>query len=182
MAASPFRLISVEEFRQLPKPVGDFVYELHHGEIVPVPRPKFKHGELQQRLLELLKELAPAGSYATIELAFRLAPEHDLRAADVGYISRERLLAARESDDLFGAPDLMIEVLSPSNTAREMSGREQLCLSHGCQEFWVVDPKTKTVRIARNDAPTATYRLGDEIPLRLFGAGILNADRIFSVD
>ncbi len=182
MAANPVHLMSVEEFRQLPKTAGDFDYELHNGELVPVPRPKLNHGLLQKRLVMLLEEFAPEQSLVDKELAFRLVPEHDLRAADVGYLSRERYRAARELDEVFGAPDLMIEVLSPSNSAREMYECEQLCLTHGCQEFWVVDLEKKTVRVARNDAPAATYKSGDEVPLQVFGTGRLTINLIFAAE
>jgi len=52
MAALP-QLISVEQFRQLPD-VGEYAFELHHGEVVAMTRPKHRHLELQYRLLMLL--------------------------------------------------------------------------------------------------------------------------------
>jgi hypothetical protein len=40
MAANPLPLITVEEFRELPEPIGDYDCELHHGKLLPVTRPK----------------------------------------------------------------------------------------------------------------------------------------------
>ena len=46
-----------------------------------------------------------------------------------------------------GAPDLLIEILSPSNTATEMNRKKNLYLQAGVKEFWIVDPDVKQVEI-----------------------------------
>jgi Uma2 family endonuclease len=180
MAANPAHLMTVEEFRQIPRPVGDYDYELHEGRLVPVTRPKLKHHILQSRLRDLLRALAPQGSFVEYEVAFRALPEHDLRVADVGYVSAERWTQADPEDNIRDAPEIVIEVLSPSNTAREMYEKEQLCLAHGCQEFWVVDPDKKYVRVATVNRPTTTYHPGQQIPLPLFGGASLRVDDLFA--
>lgn len=180
MAANPAHLMTVEEFRQLPEPVGEYNYELHHGELVQVPRPKLKHHILQSRLRDLLRPFAPVGSFVEIELAFRAFPEHDLRVADVGFVSAERWSHADLEDNIRDAPDIVIEVLSPSNSAREMYEKEQLCLAHGCQEFWVVDPDKRYVRVARVNEPTSTYHPGQRIPLPLLGGASSAVDDLFA--
>ncbi len=76
-----------------------------------------------------------------------------------------------------GAPDLVIEVLSPSNTASEMLDKEQICLDNGAREFWVVDPIRRQVKVSGSDGRAATYKAGQSIPL-LFG-GTLLVDLIF---
>jgi hypothetical protein len=55
--------------------------------------------------------------------------------ADVAYLSPDRLAAVDPDDNVCGAPDLVIEVLSPSNTVAEMNDRERICLENGAQEF-----------------------------------------------
>jgi Uma2 family endonuclease len=77
--------------------------------------------------------------------------------------------ATDPDDNLHGTPELVVEVLSPSNTASEMLDRETMCLENGCQEFWVADPKRESVRITTARGEVKTYRSGDSIPLRLFG-------------
>lgn len=63
MAALP-QLVSVEEFLQLPES-GEYQYELHHGEVVRLTRPKARHWKLQQRLSRLLEaRLAQFGEVA----------------------------------------------------------------------------------------------------------------------
>src|ERR1700693_6231051 len=117
MAALP-DLITVERFRQLPDNV-EFACELHHGELVRMTRPKAAHWDLQLRLTDLLRaELQ--GFVIGMEFPFRAVPEFDLRAADVAAICRERYAAIDPEDNLHGAPKLVIEVKSPSNTPRTL--------------------------------------------------------------
>jgi Uma2 family endonuclease len=145
MAANPTRLMTVEEFRELPEERGDFHYELHNGELVRVTRPKLRHSVRQARLRDLLRAAAPADSLVDSEVAFRALPEFDVRVADVAYLSPERWRQADLDDNIRGAPDLVVEVLSPSNTAREMLEKETLCLENGCREFWVVNEESRQV-------------------------------------
>lgn len=81
--------------------------------------------------------------------------------------------------DISGAPDLVMEVLSPSNTAAEINEKEQLCLENESREFWVVDAALRQVKISTPDGHAVTYKAGQEIPLRLFGGGVLRVDEIF---
>lgn len=172
-------LMTVEQFRQLPEEQFRH-YELRHGELVKVTPPKFKHYRIQNRLVDVLRSIVPSGAFVGMEFGFRALPEHELREADVAYVTKKRFEAIDPEDNLHGAPDLMIEVLSPSNTAAEMNEREKLCLENGCQEFWTVDAKLRQVKVSTPDGITMTYRAGQEIPLRIFGGGSLQVDAIFA--
>ncbi len=171
-------LMTVEQFRQLPE-TGPFYYELRHGELVQVTRPKVKHYLIQERLRDLLKPLAPAGALVGYEVAFRALPEYELRVADVAYLSASRWQQVDPEDNIHGAPELVIEVLSPSNTAAEINDKEKLCLENGAREFWVIDCDLCQVKVSSPDGMTTTYRRGQAIPLRVFGAGALKVDDIF---
>jgi Uma2 family endonuclease len=179
MAATTTHLMTVEEFRKLPDDDGPVYHELHHGELVAAPRPKFKHHLIQGRLRDRLKVLAPVGSFVAYEVAFRALPEYELRVADVAYLSAERFAAVDPDDNIQGAPDLVIEILSPSNTISEMYDREKLCLENGAQEFWIVDLDRKQVKVSTPDGHTLAYRVGQDIPLPLFGSSQLAVNDIF---
>jgi Uma2 family endonuclease len=178
MATTLIRQMTVEEFSRLPE-TGPFYYELRHGELVSVTRPKLKHHLLQDRLVGLLREAAGGAGYVSMEVAFRPLPDYELRVADVAYISRERWENIDPESYFQGAPDLVIEVLSPSNTAYEINDKEKLCLENGAREFWVVDPKLRQVKVSTPDGITTTCREGQEVPLRIFGAGALKVETIF---
>jgi Uma2 family endonuclease len=171
-------LMTVDEFRQLPE-TGPFYYELHHGELVKVTRPRLKHILIQKRLLSLFEPLIGAGYWCSLEVPFRALPEYELRTADFAVVGMARLQQADPEDDLRGAPDLVLEVLSPSNTMIEILEKERLCLENGCAEFWVVDPKLRQVKVSKPDGLTRTYLLGRDIPLDLFGGVTLPVSAIF---
>ena len=171
-------LMTVDEFRQLPE-TGPFYYELRHGELVKGTRPKFRHSLIQGRLQDLLRPAAGTAYWVSLELPFRALPEHEVRAADVAAIAYARREQTDPGDFLQGAPDLVIEVLSPSNTAEEIYDKERVCLANGCGEFWVVDPKLRQVKVSTPDGVTRTYQAGQEIPLALFGSAALTVGAIF---
>src|SRR5438046_149639 len=129
-------LMTIEEFYQLPEDDGRVYHELRHGELVTVTRPKYKHSMIQSRLRRLLEPLAPPTSLVEIEVAFRALPQYEFRIADVAYLTPDRCAKVNPEDYIQGAPDLVIEVLSPSNTASEIYDKEQLCLNNGAKEFW----------------------------------------------
>jgi Uma2 family endonuclease len=178
-AAEPL-LITVEQYRRIPER-EDVTQELHWGRVITLTRPKARHVKLQSRLVRLLRPKAEPLGYVESELPFRALPEYDLRAADVAFVSRERWDAVDDNDDLHGAPELVIEVLSRSNTPAKMQELAALCLSAGAYEFWMVDTKGQTVSVTRRDGATVVYGEEDRIPLPIFGGDLKVAD-IFRLD
>jgi Uma2 family endonuclease len=124
MVATTSGLVTVEEFRKLPEEEG-LSCELRRGEIHSVTRPKYRYYSIQRRLRLLLENLAPSDGLVDIEFAFRAVAEYELRVADVVYVSGERERLINPDDNLRGAPDLVIEVLSPSNHHEEISEKER---------------------------------------------------------
>ena len=173
-------LMTVEEYWRLPE-TGPFYYELRHGELVKVSRPKWLHLMIQWRLRDLLKPVLCGQGRVETEVPFRAVPEYELRVADVAFISANRLPKSGE-DSLSGAPDIVIEVLSPSNTVSEINEKTRLCLEHGSVEFWVVDPQLREIRISTPDGLTRTYNSGQSIPLALAGGQTLAVDSVFAVE
>ena len=86
-----------------------------------------------------------------MEMAFRPTPEHEVWQADVGFVEARRAAQTSEDEYLMGAPDLVAEVLSPSNTVDEVNDKMELCLENGCSSFWIADPKRKRVSVTEGD-------------------------------
>lgn len=177
MAALP-NLISVEQFRQLPE--GEYLYELHHGEVVALTRPRPRHWKLQRQLARVLEPKLKAFGEVAIEVPFRPVPEFELRAADVAAISHVRWDAIDPDDDLRGAPELVIEVRSPSNTERQLRELVSTCLNNGAFEFWIVDIDAKSVTVLRREGFATVFTSGSAIPLSAFGGDDLAVDEIFA--
>lgn len=171
--------MTFEEFRKLPEDSGPVFHELRRGELVAVTRPRGKRTRIQKRLERLLENAAGGSGVAVMELPFRPLPEHEVRAADVAYLVNERWDGIDADDHLRGAPDITIEVLSPSNTAAEIFDKEILCLANGAREFWVVDPDRRQVKVSTRDGRTVTYQAGHRIPLSLSAGATLAVDAIF---
>lgn len=176
---TPTRQLTVSEFRQLPDPPG-FRIELHNGEVIQVSPPKHKHFKIQQALRELLhRRLGQQGRVAT-EFPFIPGSDVEFRIADIAFITSIRFQSISDDDNLHGSPDLVVEVLSPSNTAAEMYEKERLCLASGALEFWVVDPNRDQVRVSSQSGPTRVYSHGETIPLTAFDANAIPVDEVFS--
>lgn len=177
MATTTTGLMTFAELERIPDVAG-FRYELHHGDVVKVAPPKHKHYLIQRRLRRLLEAAARTAGDVDTELGFRPLPEHEYWVADVAFVSRERWDRIPPEGNLDGAPEIVIEVLSHSNTAAEMLDRELLCLENGSIEFWVVDPWRAQVKVSTRDGRTVTYKSGRQIPL--FFGGTVSVDTIFS--
>src|SRR4051794_11060810 len=78
---------------------------MNSAEVFTVTRPKLKHTLIQRHLRRLFESLAEPGTFVESELAFRALPEHELRVADVAYVSSPRWARADPDDSLHDAPD-----------------------------------------------------------------------------
>lgn len=172
--------VTIEEFDRIAAEAEDIDLELFEGEILEVTFPVWIHVRIQKRLIEVLTEVAAPHGEMLIEAPYQIAktPRAVKRRADVAFVSHERNRGANADGILNGAPDLVIEVLSPSNSASRMNRLEHLCLSNGCQEFWTVDPEDQSIRVTRG-SNTITYRAGESIPLPMFNADPLRVESIF---
>jgi Uma2 family endonuclease len=178
MASTTTRLMSFEEFEKLPDS-RDVRQELHHGELIEVPPPKQGHKLIERRLRRLFENAGGGSGEAEIEVGFRPCPGNEYWIADVVFVSRDRWDAIPDDGYMQGAPDLVVEILSPSNSAAEMRDKRKICLENGCREFWVVDPKLREVEVSTPDGHTITFQPGQQVPL-FFGAGSsLGVDSIF---
>jgi Uma2 family endonuclease len=164
------------EFEQLPDPQFGR-YEFRQGEPVIVGPPIFGHMKVQQMLRDLLDQ---AAGRACTEFGFRPVPEHEYRIADVGYCSTERWNAADPKGYFAGAPDLAVEILSPSNSKKEMLDKRKLCLENGSLEFWVVDIEHRQIEVSTQDGRTITFESGQQIPLFFTADAHLDVDMVFA--
>ena len=171
-------LMTVAQFQELPER-GDVLEELHWGHLVTLSRPRPWHVKLQARLTQLLQPVASERGYVLIELPFCAVAEYDLRAADVAFISKGRWDVANDRD-LEGAPELVIEILSPSNTKSQLREYAALCLANGCEEFWAVNYKNKTVTVTTRNGQSLQYSTGMDLPLALLGGAAVSVDSIFA--
>jgi Uma2 family endonuclease len=153
MGALQTGLMTVVEFLELPEPKEGHI-ELHHGEVITMPPPKWGHTQIQARLQTLLQKMLGDTFAVRVEMPFRPAPEHEVWVADVGCVSTERDAETAADEYLQGAPELAIEVLSPSNTVDEINDKMIICMANGCNSFWTVDQKRNIVSVTQGAVTT----------------------------
>lgn len=102
-------------------------------------------------------------------IGFRLSPTI-LLSPDVSFVSHARLVEITVAPEkfLYGAPDLAVEVLSPSDSRKIMEGKLDKYFEHGTHLAWVVDPRHATVTVHDADSVTklsgpATTLTGGEV-------------------
>jgi len=82
-----------------------------------------------------------------------------------------------------GAPDLVIEILSPSNTAAEMERKFLLYREAGVREYWIVDSKNNTLKVhcfQNGDILTNTYKSADIVPVSVLPGLSIALERVFA--
>ena len=178
MASTTTRLMTFAEFEQLPRTPRGFPYELRLGELVELAETTIEHQRKQRHIRRLLEQAAGEDWVVATEVGFRGLPEVEYRVADVALLSSARWENAVKQ--LFGVPELVIEVLSPSNTTAEIRDKRKLCLENGAREFWVVDMDHREVEVSTPDGHAVTYKSGQSIPLFFAPGASLAVDAVFS--
>ncbi len=144
------KLLTYDDYAKLTPPDSGN-YELHKGQIIFMPTPIPKHQKISGKLQFLLfghtlvHELgeiyaAPMDTYFT---------ENDTVQPDLLFIVKERLVIVGDKK-IEGAPDFIIEIKSPGNTAKEMSYKKHLYESCGVKEYWVIYPDKNIIKQFEN--------------------------------
>ena len=155
------RLVTAEELEAL----GDaFVGELVDGVLVPLSPTAGSHGSIATRLTIVLGSFVlehGLGEVFDSSTGFLLRRNPDLvRSPDVAFVQASRLpggVPLRGYVPL--APDLAVEILSPSNTAAEMARKLADYFGHGTRIVWLVDPDAREVTV--HAASAIPRQLGD---------------------
>ena len=130
-------------------------YELVAGELKKTALGGWEHGVVGGRLGALLGHHVCQRRLGEVLLAgtgFVLARNPDtVRAPDIAFIEKDRVAAAPREEAFWpGAPDLAVEVVSPSDTVNEVDEKVKAWLDAGTRVVWVVNPKGRTVTVYRS--------------------------------
>ncbi len=145
------RLMTIEEFERLPD--DEWRYELVRGRLVQEPPSGFEHSGIGVRIASLLWAFVREhglGEVVGADGGFILSVDPPtVRAPDVAFVQADRLDFDRTRFAPL-APDLAVEVISPSNTLSEIQEKILDYLDAGTRLAWVVDPGTRTVTVWRS--------------------------------
>jgi Uma2 family endonuclease len=124
-------------------------HELIDGEHYVTPSPNTKHQRVVMNLGWLVRgylEEHPIGEVFASPLDIVLS-KFDVVEPDLLYISRERLERHLNDRNLAAAPELVIEVLSPSTRRRDEGVKHRLYERYGVLEYWRIDPVSDAVKV-----------------------------------
>jgi len=144
------RLMTAEDLWNLPDDGNRS--ELIRGELRTMAPAGFEHGDIGSEIVSRLRQHAKAHGLGTVvgaDTGFVLARDPDtVRSPDAAFVNQGRVGAVGVTKKFFpGAPDLAVEVVSPSDTLIEVEEKVNEWLSAGTRIVWVVNPKRRTVTI-----------------------------------
>ncbi len=136
--------------------------ELLGGRKYPKMSPKRTHGLVQMAVAAILRRCAAGRGQVVPEWRCRLTPMDEL-VPDVGYMSFERLLplSDTEREEPPFAPDIAVEVRSPSNRAAYDAKKIAVYLMHGAQLVLDIDPADRMVHAHAPGTGTRSFRTLD---------------------
>jgi len=154
-----------EDYALLPE---DRRYEVIDGEPFLTPAPSPKHQDVVLELVRILADFVQRRSLGKVVLSpcDVLLSKFDIFQPDIFFIAagREAIVAEKY---IAGAPDLVVEVLSPSTESRDREAKAKRYATFGVREMWLVDPIRETIEVLiRSDegwGRAALYSEGDTV-------------------
>ena len=141
--------LSLTQYEQL-REDDSYRSELSRGRLVREPRPGAIHGRVVGNLYAELRSYVQAHELGSVEIecGFRLSEdEPTVRGPDISFIARERLPEQIPGGFWPFAPDLAVEVASPSNSLSELQEKVLDYFEGGSRLVWVIDPQSRTAMI-----------------------------------
>ena len=132
--------LTYEDYANIP---SDERYELIDGELILAATPNEIHQRVSKKLLWLLMQVEESGFgwvyHAPFDVIFS---DTDVVQPDLMFISKERADIITPAN-VQGAPNLVVEVLSPSTAQRDWTQKRDLYAKYGVRELWLVAPDAR---------------------------------------
>ncbi|MEO1389692.1 MAG: Uma2 family endonuclease [Cyanobacteria bacterium J06634_6] len=170
MVQTPVKTVTLEDFLQQPetKPASEYI----DGQIMQKPMPKTAHSGIQAGLIKVID---PALNPNNIGRAFpELRCTFDNRSIVPDLVVLPGPKVPRDekgklADELFAAPDWMIEILLPGQSQTKVVRKIMYALAHGTQMGWLIDPDEECVFSYTPDLRTALHEASDaQLPVPEF--------------
>lgn len=147
---SQTRLITADDFMAMG---GDRYCELIRGQVVDMVRPCPQHGILMARVSQRLLNYMDQGSLGFVldgDPGYLIERDPDtVRGPDVSFVSRKRVKGVDLRRFFPGAPDLAIEIVSPSDRFAKVEEKVQMWLATGTTVVWVIEPDLRLAFVYR---------------------------------
>ena len=130
------------------KTSDDERYELLNGELIMAAAPLIAHQYILIKLVAKVETFVDERNLGTVYCA-----PFDVVLSDTNVVQPDLLFISNERahiitpDNIQGAPDLVVEILSPTTAERDRSVKFELYAQHGVQEYWIVDPDARSITV-----------------------------------
>ncbi len=177
--------LTVADYRQLP-PAGPY-FQLIEGKLVKVPSPRKSHQNIGTAIFMALLAYVKNGHPCALKTTpFEVyLDDRNVYRPDILLVSAPRESLVLRADAVHGAPDLVVEVLSPSNTRAEKDLKRRAYARAGVAEMWLADSDLRTLEVFRfaenQDRPVMDLAQGDTLTTPLLPGLALNIDTVFGV-
>ena len=164
-------------------------YQLLDGELIVAPSPTSKHQSIIGKLYLTMSQFVTQSQLGRVWIAPLdvILPDHDVVQPDIFFISNARANILTEAN-VQGAPDLVVEILSPATAQHDREYKRTLYSRHGVREYWLVDPEEDSAEVwTESDTEseaglvqTAAYQRGDTLASPLLEGLNIPLEAIFS--
>ncbi len=147
---------------------NDKRYEVITGDLIMVPAPNTEHQSISRKIEIKLCNLVYSGKLGEVYDApiDVILDDNNVVQPDIIYIAQENKNIIKEKG-IYGPPDLVIEIISPSSKYRDTYIKKDLYESFKIKEYWLVDPKNKNIEI---------FVLNEKEKYELFSEGFLEEE------
>lgn len=171
---SAIQTLTLEAFLHLANIEESPAWEFIDGEMLQKPMPTTHHSILQKRLVAAIDQ-AQSQYEAFPELRCVLSQQSVV--PDVAVILNQRVPS--ENSLVQGAPDWIIEILSPEQSTTKLIAKIQICLTQGAQLGWLLDSTERVIMVFWSDRPLAIISGETVVPV-LPGVNLqMSAKQIF---
>ena len=145
ITATAARKLTVQDYFALDAPDGER-YELINGELIMAAAPNLAHQVTGLELGSRMNAFAKANELGQVVIApfDVLLSDTDVVQPDILFVSNERAEIITPANAR-GAPDLVVEVISPSSERRDWREKLALYAKHGVKEYWIIDPINRII-------------------------------------
>ncbi len=123
-------------------------YEIIEGELCVTPSPSRKHQEFAGNLLVVLKPFVAARRLGVVYIApfDVILEETSIVVPDLLFVAQDRVGIVTDRG-VRGAPDLIVEILSPGTARRDRVEKAKLYARHGVGHYWLADPEARILEV-----------------------------------
>lgn len=158
-------MLSMAEFLALPDDAAGARLELSEGELTVSPPPRLLHTVIVANLTYELSTHVRAkrlGRVLPSEAGYLLGGQ-TFRCPDVSFVRAERLANVSPDGWMEGAPDLAVEVISPSETAKDIKQKLRQFLDAGSSEVWLIYPEEREAEVYTCEGRFRTLKADDSL-------------------